>query len=112
MGHTIYPMRWVVYDKMQQLRKLTKALREPEKSIALSLVSHVYQNISTISYANPLPHEIENNMIFSMLMQERKKDENINILTLLIFSLMVIYKINRLNNPDERDFHRLLSKER
>lgn len=113
MGHTVYPMRWIIYDKMQQLRKLTKALREPERTIALSLINHVYQNISAISYANPLPHEIENNMIYSMLIQEKKnKDANIDDFTLYIFSLMVFYKINKINNPDERNLNRLLSETR
>jgi hypothetical protein len=113
MGHTVFPMRWVIYDKMQQLRKLTKGLREPERTIALGLVNHLYQNISAISYANPLPHEIENNLIYSMFIQE-KMNKNINLdnLTLFIFSLMVIYKVNKLNNPDERNLYRLLQKAR
>jgi hypothetical protein len=111
MGHTVYPMRWVIYDKMQQLKKLTKALREPERTVALSLVNHVYQNISAISYANPLPNEIENNMLFSMLIQE-KKGIDVDDFTILIFSLMVVYKRNKLNNPDERNLHRLLQKAR
>jgi hypothetical protein len=113
MGHTIYPMRWIIYDKMQQLKKLVKALREPEKTAALSLVNHIYQNISAISYANPLPQDVENNMIFSILLQEKRKgNAEIDNFTLLIFSLMVICKFNQLKNPDERNIHRLLQKER
>ena len=113
MGHTVYPMRWVIYDKMQQLRKLCKALREPERTAALGLVNHIYQNISAISYANPLPNEIENNLIYSMLLQEkRNKDADIDDFTLYVFSLTVIYKANKLNNPDERNLHRLLQKAR
>jgi hypothetical protein len=111
MGHTIHPMRWIIYDKMQQLKKLAKGLREPEKSIANALISHVYQNISAVSYANPLPQDVENNMVYSMLIQEKKnKKIGIDDFALLIFSLMVIYKLNKINNPDERDIHRLLSK--
>ena len=104
MGHTVFPMRWIVYEKMQQLKKLCKALREPEKSIAEGLIFHIYQNISAISYANPLPNEIENNIIFSILFQEKKKNDSTHLddLSLLIFSLMVIYKSNHSNNPDER----------
>ena len=107
MGHTVHPMRWVVYDKIVQLKKLAKALREPERSIANSLIYHVNQNISAISYANPLPSEIENNMIFSMLIQEKlKKDADIDNLTLVCFAMMVSYKIKRIN--DERNPNRLL----
>ena len=29
---------------------------------------NVFQNISAINYANPIPNEIENNMIFSILL--------------------------------------------
>lgn len=111
MGHTVYPMRMVIYDKMQQLKKLAKALREPERSAALSLINHIYQNISAISYVNPLPHEIENNMLFSMLIQEKHKNNlDVDDLTLYIFCLMVFYKVNKLRNPDERNLHRLLQK--
>lgn len=111
MGHTVYPMRWVVYDKMDQLRKLSKALREPERTMANTLINHVFQNISAISYANPLPNEVENNVIFLILLQEkRKKDVHLDDFTLYIFSLMLIYKFNQLNNPDERDLNRLLQK--
>ena len=99
MGHTVYPMRLIIYDKMQQLKKLAKGLREPEKTTALSLINHVYQNISAISYANPLPNEIENNMIFSMLIQEKiKTNKDIDNLTLLCFSLMVKNKLEKIEN--------------
>jgi len=111
MGHTVYPMRWVIYDKIQQLRKLCRALREPEKTRALSLVNYIYQNISAIIYANPLPNEIENNILFSILIEEKKKrDIDLDDFTLFIFSLMIIYKLNKLNSPDERNLHRLLQK--
>lgn len=90
MGHTVAPMRYVVYDKMKQLKKLAKALREPERSIANSLIYHIYQNISALSYANPLPKDIEENMIFVMLVQEKLRNEiDIDNLTILMFSLMV-----------------------
>ena len=113
MGHTVYPMRWIIYDKIQQLRRLCNALREPERSIADCLINHIYQNISAISYANPLPSEVENNIIFSILIQEKKnKSTDLDRLTLLIFSLMVIHRFNKLNNPNERDFHRLLQRKR
>ena len=97
MGHTVYPMRWVIYDKLQQLRKLAKALREPERSIANSLIYHVHQNISAISYANPLPSEIENNMIFSMLIQEKMKNPDVDLenLTLKLFAMMINKKIKK-----------------
>ena len=99
MGHTILPMRWIIYEKIGQLRKLAKALREPEKSIANSLIYHVYQNISAISYANPFPYEIENNMIFSMLVQEKlEKNAEIDNLTLACFALMIDHKKRRLQN--------------
>lgn len=91
MGHTISPMRWVVYDKLTQLRKLAKALREPERSIANALIYHVNNSISAIAYANPLPSEIENNMIFTMLIQEKLKHPEMDIdnLTLACFALMI-----------------------
>ena len=102
MGHTVYPMRWIVYDKIYSLRKLCKGLREPEKSVAESLLIHLFQNISSISYANPLPNEIENNMIFMMLMQEKfKKDIDILDLTLLVFSIIISYKTKKIKTPDE-----------
>ena len=102
-------MRWIIYDKIQQLKKLAKALREPERNIANSLIYHVHQNISAINYANPLPSEIENNMIFSMLIQEKKKlGVEIDNLTLLCFALMIQHKMKRID--DERHPHRLLQK--
>ena len=67
MGHTVYPMRWVVYDKISELKRLCKGLREPEKTAAQSHFFHVYQNISALSYANPQPSEIEDNMLFIIL---------------------------------------------
>ena len=102
MGHTVHPMRWVVYSKLNQLRKLCKGLREPEKSIAESLLIHVHKNISALNYANPLPREIENNMLFLMLMEEKKRrgliiDDH----TLLVFSIMV----RGLKEKDERNFY-------
>lgn len=105
------PMRWIVYDKISQLRKLAKALREPERSIANTLLYHVHNNISTITYANPSPSEIENNMIFTMLVQEKIKHPEIDIdkLTLVCFALMVQDKIAKVHN--ERNIHRLLSEE-
>jgi hypothetical protein len=109
MGHTVYPIRWIIYDKIDQMKKLVKGLREPEKRIAEELLDHVFQNISAINYANPLPLEIENNMIFSMLLQEKKKgDVLIDDLTLMLFSLMIMYKENQLKKPNESDIHRLL----
>ena len=113
MGHTVYPMRYVIYDKLQQFKKLCKGLREPERTIAISFINHVYKNISAISYANPLPYEIENNIIFSMLIQEkRKNDIGLDNFTVLVFSLMLVYKFNKLNNPDERNIHRLLQRKK
>ena len=111
MGHTISPMRWIIYDKISQLRKLAKALREPERSIANSLIYHVHQNISAITYANPLPNDIENNMIFSMLIKEKMKgDADIDNLTLLCFAMMIQHEIKRLEN--ERNANRLLHAKR
>ena len=113
MGHTVYPMRWIIYEKISQMKKLVKGLREPEKQIAIDLLQHVFQNISTISYANPLPHEIENSMIFSVLLQEKKKGGlAIDDLTLLLFSLIITYKENQSKNPNESDIHRLLRPKR
>jgi len=104
MGHTVYPMRWVVYDKIAQLRKLSKGLREPERTAAESLIYHIYQNISTITYANPMPAEIEENMVFVMLLQEKLKGgSGIDDLTLLLFSLIVIHRCNSLNKPNKPD---------
>jgi hypothetical protein len=90
MGHTVKPMRMVLYEKINQMKKLTKSLREPEKSIALDLLNNVYQNISTLTYANPMPNEIEEDMIFTMLLQQKKKhDVDITDLTIKLFSLMI-----------------------
>lgn len=112
MGHTVFPLRWAIYGKMEEMRKLTRGLREPDKSIADELLNHVFGNISTISYANPLPKEIENNMIFSMLLQEKKKkDSSIDDLTLLLFSLIITYKENKAKHPHESDIYRLLRAE-
>jgi hypothetical protein len=112
MGHTVFPMRWVIYSKQMEMQKLIRGLREPEKSIAEDLLNHVFQNISTISYSNPLPNEIENSLIFSMLLQEKKKgDSTIDDLTLHLFSQMITYKKNKKENPNESDIHRLLREE-
>jgi hypothetical protein len=116
MGHTVYPMRYLIYDKINSFRKVCNGLREPEKSIAQSLIIHLYQNISSISYANPLPNEIENNMLFSILLQEKKKKNVVNIddLTFLVFSIIVNYKKkknnekNKIHYPNERNLNRLL----
>ena len=104
-------MRWIIYDKITQLRKLAKALREPERSIANSLIYHIHQNISAITYANPLPNEIENNMIFSMLVQEKmKKGIEIDNLALFCFAVMIQHEVKRLE--DERHPNRLLQAKR
>ena len=111
MGHTVFPMRFIIYEKIGQMKRLVRALREPEKSVAEELLNHVFQNISAINYANPVPAEIENNMIFSMLLQEKNKNQSlIDDLTLLLFSLMIIYKNNKFKYPNERNIHRLLHK--
>ena len=111
MGHTIYPMRWIIYDKITQLRKLVKALREPERSIANSLIYHVHQNISAITYANPLPNEIENSMIFSMLIKEKeKRGIEIDDLTMFCFAIMIQHEVKRIE--DEGSAHRLLQAKR
>ncbi len=93
-------MRWVVYDKITQLKKLAKALREPERSIANSLIYHVNNSISALSYANPMPSEIENNMVFVMLVQEKAKhpENNLENLTLACFAMMVKDKLERMEN--------------
>ena len=121
MGHTIYPMRWIIYEKMAMLKKFSKGLREPEKKIADELISHVYKNISTINYANPIPKDIENNMIFSILLQEKSKGDNsIDDLTLLFFSLLIRHKrkggekiseAKKLTDQDESNIYRLLCEE-
>jgi hypothetical protein len=106
MGHTVHPMRWVIYNKMSQFKRLVKSLREPERSIGNELIENVYQNISTITHANPLPRDIEKSMIFSMLLQEKRKTKiNIEDLSLLIFSILIKYKKKNFN---ESDIHRLL----
>lgn len=111
MGHTILPMRWVIYEKMEQIRKLIKGLREPHKSIAEELIDNVFQNISAINYSNPLPAEIENDMVFSILLQEKiKGDSQIDDLTIILLSLMITYKKNKLDNPHESNIYRLLCK--
>jgi hypothetical protein len=113
MGHTVYPMRWVIYDKLAKLKKLVRGLRNPEKKIAIELLNHVYQNISTISYANPLPKEIETNIVFSMLLQEKKKgDLDIENLTLQLFSLIINHKKQKPKNPSESNIYRLLRSKR
>jgi hypothetical protein len=113
MGHTVFPMRWVIYDKLDQMKKLVKGLREPEKEIAEDLLNKVFQNISTITCANPLPNEIENNIIFTMLLQEKKKSAvDIDDLTIHLFSDMIAYKSNKSEHPHESDINRLLSARR
>jgi phage terminase large subunit-like protein len=109
MGHTIMPMRRVIYNKITQLKKLANALREPERSAANSLIYHVNNSISAISYANPLPSEIENNMVFVMLVKEKMKNGiDIDNLTLAFFALMVQTKLAKI--PNERHPNRLLAK--
>lgn len=111
MGHTTLPMRWVIYDKIEQMKKLSQGLREPEKSIAEDLLDHVFQRISAINYANPLPDDIENNMLFSILLQEKiSHGALIDDFTLFIFSLMILYKENKIKYPNESNIYRLLCK--
>ena len=112
MGHTVPPMRWIIYDKISQLRKLAKALREPERSVAISLIYHINQHISAIGYANPLPSELENNIIFAVLIQEKIKNPDLNIdnLTLACFAMMVQHKMKKVT--DERNPDRLLQAKR
>ena len=110
MGHTIGQMRFIIYDKMPQLKKLSDGLREPERSAAHALISHISQNISAISYLNPLPKDIEDNLIFSMLIEEKNKHgSDIEDITLLCFSHIIHHKaqLDHARNP-----HRLLPKER
>lgn len=93
------------------MKKLSHGLREPEKTIAEDLLNYVFQAISAINYANPLPDEIENDMLFSILLQEKiKYGAKINDFTLFIFSLMILYKENKIKNPNESDIYRLLRK--
>ncbi len=109
MGHTVPPMRQVVYSKIAELKKLCKGLREPDRTAAESLLLHVYQNISAISYANPMPNDVEDSMLFTMLIQEKLAQASmIDDLTLLVFSVMVRYRVNRERYADEGDIHRLL----
>ena len=88
-------------------------LGEPERAVALELVNHLYQNISTITYVNPYPEDIDNLLLFAILLQEKKKYHlHLEDFTLYLFSLMITYKTNILNHPDERHLHRLLQKAR
>ena len=119
MGHTVPPMRWIIYEKMRQLKRMIAGMREPEKSIAESLLSYVHLHISSISFSNPLPSSIEQSMIFAMLVEQKKKHgTGIDDLTLLLFSLMVRHHGNSIvtasgfKTPDERDVHRLLQETR
>ena len=45
MGHTVHPMRNVVYSKVDHLGRLCNALREPERSCAQSLLIRAAFNI-------------------------------------------------------------------
>ncbi len=109
MGHTVHPMRQVIYARIAELKKLCRGLREPDRTAAESLLFHIYQNISAISYANPMPNDVEDSMLFVILIQEKLAQASmIDELTLLVFSLMVRYRVNRERYPDEGDIHRLL----
>lgn len=109
MGHTVAPMRLIIYGKIEQLKKMINGMREPDRSIAESLLLHIHQHISSINFSNPLPNEIEHNMLFAMLVEEKKQRcSGIDDLTLFIFSLIVLYKHNQSKNPDESNIHRLL----
>ena len=107
MGHTVYPMRWVIYDKIRQFEKLIKGLRNPEKRHAQELLDHVYKNISAITYSNPLPVDVETNMVYSMLIGEKKKKRiGIEDSTILAFSNLVHAK--REVRTNEGEINRLL----
>ncbi len=111
MGHTVPQMRHIIYDKMAQLKKLSNGLREPEKGVAQVLISYVYQYISGLAYLNPLPCEVEENLIFAMLIEEKKKHgSDLENITLLCFSLIVRNKAAQMDNA--RDTDRLLPQER
>ena len=113
MGHTVYPMRYIIYEKMQQLRKLANGMREPERSTALGIINSIYLNISAISYLNPLPYNVMENVLFATLIQEKTKHNlDVEEFALYLFTLMVTFKVNKLKNPDERNLNRLLQKAR
>jgi len=98
MGHTVLQMRWIIYDKMAQFKRIAEGLREPQRSAAQELISHLYQNISAISYANPLPIDIEDSLIFSMLVQEKvKRGYGLEDVTLKCFALMVEEKAHNIS---------------
>lgn len=93
MGHTVCPMRQAIYAKLDELNRLASALREPKKSIAEALICDVYKSISAIAYLNPLPKDIEKNIIYSILIEEKaSRASRIENLTLLILSIMVRWK--------------------
>ncbi|MFH1316676.1 MAG: hypothetical protein ABII01_04105 [Candidatus Woesearchaeota archaeon] len=97
MGHTIMSMRWVIYDEIQKLKKLSDSLREPEHSIANSLLYHIYNNISGITHANPFPKDLLNSMIYTILIEEKKKKGiDVDNLTLLLFSIIVRHKAGKI----------------
>ncbi|MFH1052859.1 MAG: hypothetical protein V1740_00410 [Candidatus Woesearchaeota archaeon] len=98
MGHTITSMRWVIYDEIQKLKKLSDSLREPEHSIAKSLLYHIYSNISAVTHANPFPKDLLNNMIYTILIEEKKKKGiDADDLALLLFSIIVQYKAGKVD---------------
>ncbi len=73
MGHTLLPIRMIVYSKLDILRKLCNGMREPERSTGLALIYYVHQHISAITYANPMPYEIDHAILLSMLLEQKKK---------------------------------------
>ena len=85
MGHTVPAMRYIIQDKINHLKKLAKALREPERSAAISLIYHIHQHISAITYANPFPNEVEEDLVFVMLVREKMKGVELDELTVKWF---------------------------
>ena len=104
MGRTILPARYEVEAQLDELRRFVRSLRKEDRQYFEDLYADIKGHISSITYANPLPEEIENNMIYTMLLQEKlKKNVDIENLTLFIFSLMVLSKAEKFKTADPKE---------
>ena len=74
MGHTIPPKRRIVQERLRDLMRMARALREPYRSRFTELVQDAAQHIAPVVYANSL--DDEEMIIFAMLARRAPDMEN------------------------------------
>ncbi len=111
MGHTDDAMRNVIKEKILYLKRRVKSMREKRRVVASELVYHIHQHISSITYANPLPIDIDEHVIFSIIVEEKLNGvPGMDELAVAWFDSIVNHRLKQLD--DDRSANRLLPRER